>query len=96
VNPGLIDAQVAPDVVNGGEQAYAEIAKKVPIGRAGRPEEIASTVLLRRRSTPHRGRRDDGAMMAPPRGSARYLTKALAADKEAAHARNRAGARDYR
>jgi NAD(P)-dependent dehydrogenase (short-subunit alcohol dehydrogenase family) len=45
VNPGLIDTQVAPDVVNGDEQAYAEIAKKVPIGRAGRPEEIASTVL---------------------------------------------------
>ncbi len=26
-------------------QAYAEIAKHVPIGRAGRPEEIASVVL---------------------------------------------------
>jgi NAD(P)-dependent dehydrogenase (short-subunit alcohol dehydrogenase family) len=45
VNPGLIDTQVARDVVNGDEQAYAEIAKHVPIGRAGRPEEIASTVL---------------------------------------------------
>jgi NAD(P)-dependent dehydrogenase (short-subunit alcohol dehydrogenase family) len=45
VNPGLIDTQVARDVVNGDEQAYAEIAKHVPIGRAGRPEEIASAVL---------------------------------------------------
>ena len=45
VNPGLIDTQVARDVVNGDEQAYADIAKHVPIGRAGRPEEIASVVL---------------------------------------------------
>src|SRR3954451_17455139 len=45
VNPGLIDTQVARDVVNGDEQAYAEIAKHVPIGRAGKPEEIASAVL---------------------------------------------------
>ena len=45
VNPGLIDTQIARDVVNRDEQAYAEIAKNVPIGRAGRPEEIASAVL---------------------------------------------------
>jgi len=45
VNPGLIDTQIARDVVSGDERAYAEIAKKVPIGRAGRPEEIASVVL---------------------------------------------------
>ncbi len=45
VNPGLIDTPVARDVVAGDEQAYAEIAKHVPIGRAGRPEEIASAVL---------------------------------------------------
>jgi NAD(P)-dependent dehydrogenase (short-subunit alcohol dehydrogenase family) len=45
VNPGLIDTQVARDVVSGDEQAYEDIAKHVPIGRAGRPEEIASTVL---------------------------------------------------
>ena len=45
VNPGLIDTQMARDVVSGDEQAYAEIAKNVPIGRAGRPEEIASAVL---------------------------------------------------
>ena len=45
VNPGLIDTQIARDVVNGNEQAYEDIAKHVPIGRAGRPEEIASAVL---------------------------------------------------
>src|SRR5262249_7943365 len=45
VNRGLIDTQVARDVVNGNEQAYEDIAKNVPIGRAGKPEEIASTVL---------------------------------------------------
>jgi NAD(P)-dependent dehydrogenase (short-subunit alcohol dehydrogenase family) len=45
VNPGLIDTQIARDVVNGNEHAYSEIANQVPIGRAGRPEEIASVVL---------------------------------------------------
>lgn len=45
VNPGLIDTQIARDVVSGDEQAYEDIAKNVPIGRAGRPEEIASAVL---------------------------------------------------
>src|SRR5467141_1422124 len=45
VNPGLIDTQIARDVVSGDEQAYDELAKHVPIGRAGRPEEIASAVL---------------------------------------------------
>lgn len=45
VNPGLIDTQIARDVVSGDEQAYSDIAKHVPIGRAGRPEEIATAVL---------------------------------------------------
>ncbi len=45
VNPGLIDTQVARDVVNGDEAAYQEFTQKVPIGRAGTPEEIASAVL---------------------------------------------------
>src|SRR6478609_7342725 len=45
VNPGLIDTQVARDVVAGDEQAYSELAKNVPIGRAGKPEEIAAAVL---------------------------------------------------
>jgi NAD(P)-dependent dehydrogenase (short-subunit alcohol dehydrogenase family) len=45
VNPGLIDTQIARDVVSGDEQAYDDIAKSVPIGRAGTPEEIASVVL---------------------------------------------------
>jgi NAD(P)-dependent dehydrogenase (short-subunit alcohol dehydrogenase family) len=45
VNPGLIDTQIAREVVSGHEDAYNEIAKNVPIGRAGRPEEIAAAVL---------------------------------------------------
>jgi NAD(P)-dependent dehydrogenase (short-subunit alcohol dehydrogenase family) len=45
VNPGLIDTQIARDVVNGNEEAYEDIGKHVPIGRAGTPEEIASAVL---------------------------------------------------
>jgi len=45
VNPGLIDTQVAGDVVSGSEDAYNDIAEQVPIGRAGRPEEIAAAVL---------------------------------------------------
>ena len=45
VNPGLIDTQIARDVVSGNEQVYNEIAKTVPIRRAGRPEEIAAAVL---------------------------------------------------
>jgi NAD(P)-dependent dehydrogenase (short-subunit alcohol dehydrogenase family) len=45
VNPGLIDTQIARDVVGGNEQAYTELEKNVPIGRAGTPEEIAAAVL---------------------------------------------------
>lgn len=45
VNPGLIDTQIARDVVAGNEEAYAELETNVPMGRAGRPEEIASAVL---------------------------------------------------
>lgn len=45
VNPGLIDTQIARDVVSGSEEAYNDIARHVPIGRAGRPDEIAAAVL---------------------------------------------------
>jgi NAD(P)-dependent dehydrogenase (short-subunit alcohol dehydrogenase family) len=45
VNPGTIDTQIARDVVAGDEQAFAALEKGAPIGRAGRPEEIASAVL---------------------------------------------------
>jgi NAD(P)-dependent dehydrogenase (short-subunit alcohol dehydrogenase family) len=45
VNPGLIDTQSARDVVSGEEQAYRELEKGVPIGRAGKPGEIAAAVL---------------------------------------------------
>jgi NAD(P)-dependent dehydrogenase (short-subunit alcohol dehydrogenase family) len=44
VNPGLIDTQVPRDVVSGNEDVYNKLAKKVPIGVAGMPDEIASTV----------------------------------------------------
>jgi NAD(P)-dependent dehydrogenase (short-subunit alcohol dehydrogenase family) len=40
-----IDTQIARDVVSGDENAYAEIAKSVPIQRAGRPVEFAAAVL---------------------------------------------------
>ncbi len=46
VNPGTIDTQIARDVVGGDEHAFADLAKQAPIGRAGRPEEIASVVLF--------------------------------------------------
>lgn len=45
VNPGVIDTQITCDVVAGDESADGEIAKQVPIGRAGSPEVIASAVL---------------------------------------------------
>jgi NAD(P)-dependent dehydrogenase (short-subunit alcohol dehydrogenase family) len=45
VNPGLIDTQIGHDVFKGDEQVYAKAAAGVPIGRAGRPDEIASVVL---------------------------------------------------
>jgi NAD(P)-dependent dehydrogenase (short-subunit alcohol dehydrogenase family) len=45
VNPGLIDTQIGRDVFKGDEQVYSEAAQGVPMGRAGRPEEIASVVL---------------------------------------------------
>ena len=45
VCPGLIDTQIARDVVGGNEVAYEEMAKQVPLGRVGRPDEIAAAVL---------------------------------------------------
>ena len=45
VCPGAIDTHIARDVVGGNEEAYEEMAKRIPLGRIGRPEEIASAVL---------------------------------------------------
>jgi NAD(P)-dependent dehydrogenase (short-subunit alcohol dehydrogenase family) len=45
VNPGLIDTQIAQDVFKGDQKTYDAAAEQVPIGRAGRPEEIAAAVL---------------------------------------------------
>ncbi len=42
---GSIDTEIGHDVFKGDEQVYAEAAKSVPIGCAGRREEIASVVL---------------------------------------------------
>ncbi|PSJ57486.1 glucose 1-dehydrogenase [Kumtagia ephedrae] len=45
VNPGVIATQIARDVVENDDAAYAEMVAKVPLGRAGSSEEIASAVL---------------------------------------------------
>ncbi|QYY35039.1 glucose 1-dehydrogenase [Ruficoccus sp. ZRK36] len=45
INPGVIDTQVARDVVDGDDEAYAQMEQAIPIKRAGQPEEIASVVL---------------------------------------------------
>lgn len=45
VNPGTIDTQIARDVVGGSDEVFAKLGETAPIGRAGRPEEVASSVL---------------------------------------------------
>ena len=45
VNPGVIDTPMALEVVSGDQKAYDEMLKKIPAGRAGKSEEIASVVL---------------------------------------------------
>lgn len=45
VNPGLIDTQIGRDVVAGDPEAYAKMLEGIPIGRPGRPDEVASAVL---------------------------------------------------
>ena len=45
VCPGTIDTQIARDVVAGDEGAYEAMAQRIPLGRIGRPDEIASAVL---------------------------------------------------
>src|SRR4029078_11664806 len=45
VCPGAIDTQIARDVVGGNAEAYEAMAKGIPLGRIGRPEEIASALL---------------------------------------------------
>ena len=43
--PGTIDTAIARAVVEGDEQRYVALSKSAPIGRIGKPEEIASAVL---------------------------------------------------
>jgi NAD(P)-dependent dehydrogenase (short-subunit alcohol dehydrogenase family) len=45
VCPGAVDTQIAWDVVGGNKEAFAAMGKQIPLGRIGRPEEIASVVL---------------------------------------------------
>ena len=45
VNPGLIETQIARDFVGGDQEAYDGLKNSLPIGRLGRPEEIAAVVL---------------------------------------------------
>jgi NAD(P)-dependent dehydrogenase (short-subunit alcohol dehydrogenase family) len=43
--PGTIDTAIARAVIEGDEKRYQALSKSSPIGRLGRPEEIASAVL---------------------------------------------------
>ena len=45
VCPGTIDTAFSRAVVDWDEQKFEALAKSPPIGRAGKPEEIASVVL---------------------------------------------------
>jgi NAD(P)-dependent dehydrogenase (short-subunit alcohol dehydrogenase family) len=45
VCPGTIDTPIARAVVDGNEKKFEELSKAPPIGRMGKPEEIASVVL---------------------------------------------------
>jgi len=91
INPGLIDTQIARDVVSGDEQAYGEIARSVPIGRAGSPDEIASVVLWL--CSPgasyvvgHALTVDGGMTIAPLRSTQNLISDKL--KKEISHARS--------
>ena len=76
INPGLIDTQVARDVVSGDEKAYAEIAKNVHRtrwharrDRRDRAVSLQSGSQLHRRSRTHRGWRDDCRVTAATEGT---------------------------
>jgi NAD(P)-dependent dehydrogenase (short-subunit alcohol dehydrogenase family) len=43
--PGTIDTAIARAVVEGNEKRFEALSKSAPIGRIGKPEEIASAVL---------------------------------------------------
>ena len=45
VCPGTIETRIALDIVRGDENALTELGRDSPIGRIGKPEEIASAVL---------------------------------------------------
>jgi NAD(P)-dependent dehydrogenase (short-subunit alcohol dehydrogenase family) len=45
VCPGVIETPMVERLVAGDDQAYAQLIGREPVGRAGRPEEIANAVL---------------------------------------------------
>ena len=45
INPGVIDTQIARDVVNNDDEQYKQMESGVPAKRAGTPDEIANAVL---------------------------------------------------
>tara|TARA_R110001599_G_scaffold346479_1_gene571854 strand:- start:9865 stop:10674 length:810 start_codon:yes stop_codon:yes gene_type:complete len=46
VAPGFVDTQMSRDLVNGGKANVSALTKGTPMGRLGRPEEIANVVLF--------------------------------------------------
>ena len=46
VSPGPTDTQGFADFFNGDRDAIARVAEQIPVGRIGRPEEVAAAVLF--------------------------------------------------
>ena len=46
VSPGPTDTQGFADFFNGDRDAIARVAEQIPVGRIGRPDEIAAAVLF--------------------------------------------------
>jgi NAD(P)-dependent dehydrogenase (short-subunit alcohol dehydrogenase family) len=46
VSPGPTDTQGFADFFNGDQDAIARVAEQIPVGRIGRPEEVAAAVLF--------------------------------------------------
>lgn len=45
LNTGTIDTKIAQAVVEGDDEAYRKMVAKIPIGRIGKPEEVAAAAL---------------------------------------------------
>ncbi|WP_158882606.1 glucose 1-dehydrogenase [Amycolatopsis anabasis] len=46
VHPGMIDTKMISDAVGGAEVDFSPITKRLPLGRVGKPEEIAGVVVF--------------------------------------------------